>query len=240
MPLLLPGKRFTRAKLAHSIPYPTSSPSTPSNQDILDKISNLARELQDLILEQYLLADGPPELAVVLPYAEIGCGVSYLRPANEDDIATESAITQIQSSRYNASWAYKPPVSLQLNRAIRAKFAKSYYTSSTFYVKSIPGRKYDLHKWLRSLEPIHRDMIKAIKWEGVFGQGLQLERSFYIREGQIIMVELKDGMELGLKTPNTPHLFPESERLFLHTGNGYADFPEGWYSLEHLGTGRWR
>lgn len=54
---------------------------------------------------------------------------------------------------------YKPPVALQLNRKLRAKFAQEYYSSVIFEGFGL----FDLIIWLRSLRDHHKVLVRNLQ-----------------------------------------------------------------------------
>jgi hypothetical protein len=80
---------------------------------------------------------------------------------------------------------YKPPMALQLNRKLRARFAKAYYANVMFMCK---GHKYERYKhymaaWASQLEKQHRDAIQKIHYTIVGAAATPLRcvhgRNFY-------------------------------------------------------------
>lgn len=74
--------------------------------------------------------------------------------------------------------SYRPPVALQLNRKLRAKFAKEYYGGATFVAivnskeelhhffrggNHMRGGNHDYHKWLRSLGAASLESMRNIE-----------------------------------------------------------------------------
>lgn len=80
-------------------------------------------------------------------------------PQEINDMIFDFTLTGSLSKEYRIDRDYRPPSFLQLNHAIRRKFARMYYSDgSTFTVN-----RYIANFWLGSLSATHRRMLFSAK-----------------------------------------------------------------------------
>ncbi|EME78698.1 uncharacterized protein MYCFIDRAFT_178810 [Pseudocercospora fijiensis CIRAD86] len=75
------------------------------------------------------------------------------------DIIYTKTITSPPSASHIQPETYCPPSLLQTDRQTRAKFAESYFSNTSFIISS----EEMLTRWLMSLDPKHRAMVKDIR-----------------------------------------------------------------------------
>lgn len=106
----------------------------------------------------------------------MGLKIQRLPKELQDSIIDLTSILDVPTSVF-VNDSYKPPVALQLNRRIRAKYAEKYYSTTVFEFE-YPNKAFNgfgwhgfgwhepkpgLDKWVASLKAEHTDVITSIR-----------------------------------------------------------------------------
>lgn len=147
-------------KRQKSVATITPAPRRDARPTLGSRIQGLPQELQDMVLEFTLLVAVPREHELILgPKTN-----SSLSPLKLVGVKSHTPTSVVFVDPHN----YKPPLCLQLSRKTREKFAKQYYSSTTFYVRDNQKFLGICSRWLRSLTRQHRDWITEIFYSSSF------------------------------------------------------------------------
>ena len=80
------------------------------------------------------------------------------------------------------SYDYRPPINLQINRAIRSTFASTYYTNTTFHSSNSKL----LTKFVTALSPEHRDLLESIR---LSSRIKQMRRESQLSIGYMVLLQ---------------------------------------------------
>jgi hypothetical protein len=187
-----------------------------------ENVAKLPQEIQDMILDLVLVAARPRQCHPTVPRER--------RPFIRDFGTPNPRAKAI----YINHKSYKPPLELQLNRKMRATFAKAYYGENTFFFMVREGREGDLRMWLLSLTPKHRGMIKNIKVDGLLpGDRLPEYHPWQPWVSRLVEKKPKEGGVLGL-WQHKRQLFPGGNRLIFleRRRDRHGDVKGMWYCVD--------